>query len=1249
MNNQTLLDIAQLMRESGDGLHAEKLAEVERKYSSGELTIAFCGHFSAGKSSLVNRLCGHRLLPSSPIPTSANIVAIRNGAPAVKVTRTGGSAGERTAVIAPEELDAYCKNGEDIASIDISYPIPLLGDRLALLDTPGVDSTDDAHRMATESALHLADVVFYVMDYNHVLSEMNFEFAKKLKEWGKPIYLIVNQIDKHREQELTFEAFRQGVAEAFANWHISPDGFVYLSLKYPDHPHHEWEKLLWLIGSLQEKADELREWSAICSADQLIRDHAKVLETQNEAEKSKLAEIAADVKPLQDAHGAEAVDEEGGEGTEPETDGGDAASLTEALNLKRRELAALTEQADRKLADWKIELQKLLDNANITPAGTRDLAEHYLQARKPGFKVGFFAGAAKTAKETESRLAAFQADFSERVRANIAWHLQTWVKAALEETGLKGEAYSGAVDSIAFEVSPQWLANQVQPGASFTGEYTLNYAKQIAGEVKTQFRRLSLEVLERAHAELAEASRAEADALRAELAALERRCEAQQALERLRAQEAAYAEALRQRLREGGAAAKPAVPDGAALEAAAPSAPGERAAVPAPAEPQPAAASRGEAASAAQAKAPQAAAAGEGAAGAHAARLRDTAVQLRGAAELVGGIPALGSIARSMREKADRLAGNRFTIALFGAFSAGKSSFANALLGERVLPVSPNPTTAAINTIVPATPEHPHGTVRVKMKQEEAVLEEVRYSLRVLGHPSGGWDDALAKIEAIAPQQVNAGGKAHYTFLKAVAKGYGEAKESFGRELIAGFEQFASYVAEERKSCFVETIALHYANKLTDQGVVFVDTPGADSINARHTGVAFNYIKNADAILFVTYYNHAFSQADREFLLQLGRVKDSFEMDKMFFIVNAADLAEDSDELKQVVAHVEDNLLKHGIRNPRIYPVSSKLAVEGKMQADRKLVEESGIEPFEQDFIRFTFEELTGITVRAAKHEMKRASALLQEWMASARQGEAERKERLRALDDAFEAVQAELKAPLSASYVQDMGKETQELLYYVKQRAMYRFGDFYQMAFNPASLREDGGDIRKLLRSAWIELQRLLSYDFSQEVLATTLRVEQFMNRSAATMLSEKAAGVRERLPAFESEPFEKASFTTPEVEETLEIGEADEKWLHGFFKSGKHFFEGEGKQKLRASLESKLAEPIAAYLERHRSLIADMYGGQFERLLLERRGALLEAAAEHVSGIRDALEMKVDFDKLRHMQEQLEVLYGEEAAVKA
>ena len=58
------------------------------------------------------------------------------------------------------------------------------------------------------------------------------------------------------------------------------------------------------------------------------------------------------------------------------------------------------------------------------------------------------------------------------------------------------------------------------------------------------------------------------------------------------------------------------------------------------------------------------------------------------------------SLYKELTEKANRLEQQTFTVALFGAFSAGKSSFANALMGESVLPVSPNPTTAAINKIM---------------------------------------------------------------------------------------------------------------------------------------------------------------------------------------------------------------------------------------------------------------------------------------------------------------------------------------------------------------------------------------------------------------------------------------------------------------------------------------------------------------------------------------------------------------------
>ena len=97
---------------------------------------------------------------------------------------------------------------------------------------------------------------------------------------------------------------------------------------------------------------------------------------------------------------------------------------------------------------------------------------------------------------------------------------------------------------------------------------------------------------------------------------------------------------------------------------------------------------------------PEVAAAAPAAAGALAPQ-RQAADRLRKAAALLAPHASLAATVQGMRAKAERLRSGRFTIALFGAFSAGKSSLANALIGEAALPVSPNPTTAAINRIVP--------------------------------------------------------------------------------------------------------------------------------------------------------------------------------------------------------------------------------------------------------------------------------------------------------------------------------------------------------------------------------------------------------------------------------------------------------------------------------------------------------------------------------------------------------------------
>ena len=77
---EPLLSLRKAMEQTEDHTAVQALTDLMSKAEMKQLTIAFCGHFSAGKSSLINSLCGKRVLPSSPVPTSANVVSIRNGA-----------------------------------------------------------------------------------------------------------------------------------------------------------------------------------------------------------------------------------------------------------------------------------------------------------------------------------------------------------------------------------------------------------------------------------------------------------------------------------------------------------------------------------------------------------------------------------------------------------------------------------------------------------------------------------------------------------------------------------------------------------------------------------------------------------------------------------------------------------------------------------------------------------------------------------------------------------------------------------------------------------------------------------------------------------------------------------------------------------------------------------------------------------------------------------------------------------------
>ncbi|SDR77712.1 Dynamin family protein [Paenibacillaceae bacterium GAS479] len=1200
---------------------AEELAgrsqQLEEKLEAGLLTVAFCGHFSAGKSTLVNALCGATLLPSSPIPTSANVVSIRSGEPAKAVIQAIVDGKETTLEADPLRLEDYCKNGEVFRSVDITYPAAGLGGHTLLLDTPGIDSTDDAHRMATESALHLADVVFYVMDYNHVQSEINFEFAKGLKDWGKPLYLIVNQIDKHREEELPFAEYRQSVEEAFRSWHLEPAGILYLSLREPNHPYSEFEELKRLLAELEGQRLELAQWSVDASLRHLTRSFLRLKLEEEEMEREQLQEQAGPQEQR--------------------------AELQQSMAELQATVAG-AESGPRQLEDaLKADISKTLDNANLMPAAIRDIAAAFLESRKPGFKAGLLFAAAKTAAEQERRAAAIVEALGRQVQAEAAWHLTELLRKAADREGLQGEQRQQwerqLEDGLAWLPDAAWLAARVSSGAVFGGEYTLVYCREAAAEIKAQLRRGAFQAAALLAAAAAPRYAAAAEAARGELAALGGQAAA---LARLGALEAAAAE---REARAGAllpaAAQRPALPapQRAARAGAAAQAQASAAAAPAAGV----AAARGGAAPAA-AHGASGARAGAASAGALAPQ-RAAAARLRAAAELLAPQPALAAAASAMLARAERLGASNFTIALFGAFSAGKSSFANALIGERALPVSPNPTTAAINRILAPTAEQPHGTARVSMKSREALLDDLRYSLSLLGEDASTVEEAvlLRRIAALRPEGIHAAGRPHYSFLKAAESGWTELAPLLGQELSVGEEEYRRFVAEESRSCFVREIELYYSSPLTDQGIVLVDTPGADSVNARHTGVAFNYIKNADAILFVTYYNHAFSQADRQFLMQLGRVKDQFELDKMFFLVNAADLAASDDELNDVLKHVGSNLLQHGIRFPRLFPVSSLLGLKGKQTGDEEVLSQSGIPAFEDSFLSFTRNELGRLAVQAADGELDRAARTIGGWI-EATEGDADTRERQRAKLEEMREQGLRIRAEIvDAPPNTELEKEMRELFHYIQQRIWFGFGDFYNFAFNPSSLQDDGRDLRHSVWTSWLELQRMLQMELSQELLATTLRLETASGNLIRTRSEAAAERLSSMLPGFQHAPWEASAFGAPPELTAWQTSSVDGKRLYSLFRNPRSFFEGDGKKKLREELEQLLAPDIRRWMEEASAAWLAHYTTCLNSGLKDAADTLLGAFARDLDGRIASMQEGGNLVALRELSFRLAELQQE------
>src|SRR5690625_3903449 len=323
----------------------------------------------------------------------------------------------------------------------------------------------------TESSLHLIDYLFYVMDYNHVQSEVNLYFLKQIQDRGIPFYVIINQIDKHNESEIPFQTFIDSVKQTFNQWGVFPEQLFYSSLLDESHQLNQFQaikkQLFSLFGPNKERIQTIEQ-----ATKQITSDHKAYLEENYE---QRLLALAGDDLS--------------------EVDLSNVDNIRKKLKTKKQ----LPEQFKQEFQDA---LNQTLKNAYLMPASLREKATLFLEAQQKGFKVGLIGSKKKTKEERERHLDQFFNPLQKNIEATIQWNFRDKVIALLQQYQLTDPALIQSTKQLTIEYSADDLTHLIKPGAQINGSYVLNYTNDVATDIKNKYKINARTLLDRIQEEI---------------------------------------------------------------------------------------------------------------------------------------------------------------------------------------------------------------------------------------------------------------------------------------------------------------------------------------------------------------------------------------------------------------------------------------------------------------------------------------------------------------------------------------------------------------------------------------------------------------------------------------------------------------------------------------------------------------------------------------------------------------------------
>lgn len=442
---------------------------------------------------------------------------------------------------------------------------------------------------------------------------------------------------------------------------------------------------------------------------------------------------------------------------------------------------------------------------------------------------------------------------------------------------------------------------------------------------------------------------------------------------------------------------------------------------------------------------------------------------------------------QDIHETLTRIDNKLIKIGVFGTFSAGKSSLINALLGEHILVSSPNPTTAATTEISYGDESY------ITLKSQSQLLDEINAVVEYQDISFSTIEDFINSDLEKLKSHLN---KNQLAFVHAVEKHYKLYVSMLenGEKHAINQQELKKWSAEDEYATFVKTVHIALMHDWL-KGKIIVDSLGLHSNNQRHTNETEQILTSSDLILYVSYFNHSFTDNDKAFIEHMKDMNQLNENQAFKMVINAADLAESQDDLEAVETYVSDALRQVHLQSD-IFAVSSRNALQA---------EDKGIDQLKQSIQQFVDVDSKSILEQQMIHQLQQMDRSYVEMITEFETNKADISRRQQRLTDYKD--KQRLQHQLIDATLQHTDNEVEEQVYHLNARLKLQLLDDVKSVFNSQMTQNSDFNEEKKV-STKVYLDQIHQRLFLEQSLITE-RIKKYFNKQ----LTEQIAPIVQQL----------------------------------------------------------------------------------------------------------------------------------------